>query len=62
MSLLTVRVFSSQQAAEQAKSELEVAGFTVTGPKQAAPVAWDASQAGGGTDSVAQGWVIVAEN
>jgi hypothetical protein len=57
---MTIRVFSDQQKADEAKTELEVSGHTVEGPTQHAPVVWDASQAGGGGDGVASGWVVVA--
>ncbi len=60
MALMTIRVFSDQQKAKQAKTELEVSGHTVEGPTQHSPAIWDASQAGAGSDSVATGWVVIA--
>lgn len=60
MSLLTIRVFADQQAASDARHELEVAGFTVEGPTRHDPVAWDATQAGGQADGIAGGWVVIA--
>lgn len=60
MALMTIRVFSDQQKATEAKNELEVSGHTVEGPAQHSPVIWDATQAGAGSDSVATGWVVIA--